>query len=587
MIRIRLAKTAGFCMGVRRAVDTALDLQRIGPPRPIVTYGPLIHNPPTLELLRSRGIGEASSLDEIEEGTVVIRAHGISPAEREALEEKGVTIIDATCPRVAAVQAIIKKHARKGDFCVVVGDEDHPEVKGLMGFASAGGLAVSGPEDMEKIERIPRDAHLCVTAQTTQEVSNFDRTVELLRERGHTLSVFNTVCNSTKKRQEEAKRLSRHVDAVVVVGGKGSGNTQRLAKVARDQGVDVLHVERAEEITSDALSRARAVGVTAGASTPNWQIQRVIHRLKEIGMSRPGGLLKSLRKVMDAAIMTYAWAAIGGGGGLAVACLSLQGKEVRPAPLLTAILFLLTMHLFNRLHERMGAVRFNTPEAAAFYADHRYVLWGLGIGSAAGACALSWTQGLFPCALVTVMMVAGVAYTLSLGQSWWPASSRRRSIKEITGTKTPLVAAGWGVATAVVPAAPVIGEVGIESPGGLAIAFVFAAGMVFWRTALSDLVDIQGDRIVGRETIPILIGADATRKVLIGLLFGLAVLLVGGSAARLTASVGYVLTANVAAFGLFLLIHRMRQPVDRVSLDGLLDGNLFLAGAISVVYGMM
>ena len=142
IMKIRLAKTAGFCMGVRRAVDMVLDLQRDSPPLPIVTYGPLIHNPQTLELLRSRGIQEAKSLDQISGGTVVIRAHGISPQERHTLESKGVGIIDATCPRVARVQAVIRKHAGKGHFCVIVGDEDHPEVRGLMGFASAGSIAI-------------------------------------------------------------------------------------------------------------------------------------------------------------------------------------------------------------------------------------------------------------------------------------------------------------------------------------------------------------------------------------------------------------------------------------------------------------
>ncbi|HMK34228.1 MAG TPA: 4-hydroxy-3-methylbut-2-enyl diphosphate reductase, partial [Desulfomonilaceae bacterium] len=222
-MKIRLAKTAGFCMGVRRAVDMVLDLQRAAPALPIVTYGPLIHNPQTLELLRTRGILEVSSIDQITGGTAVIRAHGISPQEKQLLQAKGVGIVDATCPRVARVQAVIRKHAAVGQFCVIVGDEDHPEVRGLMGFASAGGLAIPSL-DNGLVDQVPQDREICVVAQTTQETETFVKVVEEIRKRCPKLNVYNTVCDSTKRRQLEISRLARQVDVIVVVGGKGSGN---------------------------------------------------------------------------------------------------------------------------------------------------------------------------------------------------------------------------------------------------------------------------------------------------------------------------------------------------------------------------
>jgi (E)-4-hydroxy-3-methyl-but-2-enyl pyrophosphate reductase len=314
-MKIRLAKTAGFCMGVRRAVDMVLDLQRSDTQLPILTYGPLIHNPQTLELLRSRGIQEAKSLEDITQGTVVIRAHGISPVEKEILKSQGVKIIDATCPRVARDQAVIQKHAAQGHFCVIVGDEDHPEVRGLMGFASAGGLVVSSAARSSICDAIPPEREICVVAQTTQETETFNQVVEILKRRFSRIHVQNTICDSTKRRQSEVGRLADEVDTILVVGGKGSGNTRRLVKVAEAKGVKALHVETDADIPAEIIAASDVIGVTAGASTPNWQIRGVMDRLKEISMARRSGPLKSLRSVCDIAVMTY-WVAIGGDDAL-------------------------------------------------------------------------------------------------------------------------------------------------------------------------------------------------------------------------------------------------------------------------------
>jgi len=582
-MKIRLARIAGFCMGVRRAVDMALDLQRLNPRQPIVTYGPLIHNPQTLQLLESRGIRQVQSVDEIQGGTVVIRAHGISPQDRRILEQKGVDIIDATCPRVARVQRVIRKHAANEEFCVIVGDEDHPEVKGLMGFAAAGGLVISSADDHERIESLDPNRETCVVAQTTQEPRTFNEVVAKLKKRCPRMHVVNTICDSTKKRQAEVSRLAKQVDLVLVVGGKGSGNTRRLVKVAQAQGVPALHVETAEAIASTALSGVSSVGVTAGASTPNWQIQRVIYALKQIGMSRIAEPLRFLRKLADVAVMTYLWAALAG-GGLTASCLTLQGREVTWLPLAVAMLFVVSMHLINRIMERTGAMRFNTPEMAAFYARNRKGLAALGAVSCLGALAAGWGLGTFSFLLLCGMVGAGLLYTVPLRLGAWRAGTKWGSLKEIPGSKTPLVALGWAMAAAVLP---VVGSgVGLNVPA-LAVSFVLAAGLVFWRTALSDLLDIQGDRIVGRETIPILIGVNRCEKLLVWLLVFLSLLIVTSSWVGWTTAVGYWLVLNTACYGVCLRIYRRRHFVDRLSFDGMLDGNLVLAGLICVVYGVI
>ncbi len=578
-MKIRLAKTAGFCMGVRRALEMVLDLQRFSPPLPIVTYGPLIHNPQTLHLLESRGITQVNCLDEIHEGTVVIRAHGISPQERQALEGKGLRVIDATCPRVARVQAVIRKHATKGDFCVIVGDEDHPEVRGLIGFASAGALAVPDDGTDGLLETVPQDRGICVVAQTTQEIRTFEAVVDALKDRCLDLHVYNTICDSTRKRQSEVGRLAAQADMIVVVGGRGSGNTGRLVKVAQAGGIRALHVETDEEIRPEVLSGVQTVGVTAGASTPNWQILRVMDRLKEIGMSRRAGPLKSLRQIADIAVMTYSVAALAG-GGLTAACLILQGRALGWLPLAVTTLFVFSMHLLNRVQDKSGAVRFNTPEIAAFYSRHRGFLFALGALSSIGAVFLGFWMGTYSGILVAAMIVTGLLYTapiLPKPQAPW---LKGRSLKDLPGSKTPLVAVGWGVAAAVLP---VVGAEGPVHWPGLAVAFLFAAGMVFWRTALSDLLDIQGDRIVGRETIPIIIGVDKTARLLLALLAFLALMLVASAAMGWIPPVGCWLVLNTLIFGGFFLIYQKRHLVDRLTLEGLIDGNLILCGIISAL----
>lgn len=579
-MKIRLAKTAGFCMGVRRAVDMVLDLQRSDTPLPISTYGPLIHNPQTLELLRSRGIREAKSLEDLPQGTVVIRAHGISPAEKEVLQNKGVKIIDATCPRVARVQAVIRKHAAQGHFCVIVGDEDHPEVRGLMGFASKGGLVVSSVQKCSVCDSIPNGSEVCVVAQTTQEMETFENVVELLKNRFYRIHVHNTICDSTRKRQAEVGRLAGEVDTILVVGGKGSGNTRRLVKVAESKGVKALHVETGEEIPSELIAASDVIGVTAGASTPNWQIREVMDKLKEISMNRRAGLLKSLRRLADIAIMTYCVAGLAG-AAITAACLALQGRQVTLLPLAVTMLFVFSMHLINRIQERSGAVRFNTPEVAAFYARYRPVLTTLAALASLGAIIFSYMVSLYSCLLLTAMLLTGRLYTLPLFSPSTVPRVRWRSLKDLPGSKTPLVALGWGVCASVLP---IMGSHQTLSMPALVVSFCFAAGTVFWRTALSDLLDLQGDRIMGRETIPILIGVQKTGRLLQGLLIFIALLLGIAATAGVVSTMGFWLIPITLVFGIFYIVYRKRPLVDRLLFEGMLDINLFIGGLISVIY---
>ena len=579
-MKIRLARTAGFCMGVRRAVEMALDLQREARIKPIVTYGPLIHNPQTLKLLNSKGISQVDSVDDIKDGTVIIRAHGISPQERSTLDSRGVTIIDATCPRVSQVQAFIRKHADRGDFCIIVGDADHPEVRGLVGFASSGALVVSGSQLENLVTSIPLHRNICVVAQTTQEPKTFNNVVSLLEACGARMKVYNTICNSTKKRQAEVDELARQADLVIVVGGKGSGNTQRLAKVASDHGKPVMHIETDDELDPFDLTGIDTVAVTAGASTPNWQIRQVIEKLKQIDRAERGDWLSRLRMLGDISVMIYGWAALGG-AGLTVACLSLLSEPLTWVPPTVTALFVFSMHLLNRIQERAGAVRFNTPEIAAFYATHGQALTIIGLSSSLLAIALSFKISFLSGLMLIMMTITGLLYSVPIFTFFGFPVKHWRALKDLPGSKTPLVATGWAMAACVVP---MLDFDYVPSSLAILTTFILAFTLVFWRTALSDLLDIQGDRIMGRETIPILLGATKTRKMLNYLLLLLAFLLLILGLTGLTPKVAFLLTINIGVYYLLFAFLVERHLIDRLFLEALTDGNFVLAGMISATY---
>jgi (E)-4-hydroxy-3-methyl-but-2-enyl pyrophosphate reductase len=228
-MKILIAKTSGFCMGVRRAVEMVLDAPDQHA-NPIFTYGPLIHNPQVLNLLQSKDI---TILDEIPargSGTVLIRAHGVPPTTKQGLKEADFNVIDATCPRVIKVQTIIRKHAKKDYASIIIGDRDHPEVIGLLGYARQKGYVIG---TMEELEALPAFDNAIIVAQTTQNTRFFGAVKDWAAANHPHYKIYNTICDSTERRQAEVKRLAEAVDAVIVVGGRNSGNTRRLAEIAR------------------------------------------------------------------------------------------------------------------------------------------------------------------------------------------------------------------------------------------------------------------------------------------------------------------------------------------------------------------
>lgn len=214
-MKITIAKTAGFCMGVRRAVDMVLDAANTSD-TPIYTYGPLIHNPQVLEMLETKGIFRLDTIPEKGTGLVLIRAHGVPPEDETALKKAGFSVINATCPRVVRVQMIIRKFAQKGYATIIIGEENHPEVKGLLGYAQGNGHTVTA---MDQFTALPVFENAVVVAQTTQNTALYGEIKAFCAAHRPHYKVFDTICGSTERRQQEVRHLAATHDAVIVVGG--------------------------------------------------------------------------------------------------------------------------------------------------------------------------------------------------------------------------------------------------------------------------------------------------------------------------------------------------------------------------------
>ncbi|HBK61158.1 MAG TPA: 4-hydroxy-3-methylbut-2-enyl diphosphate reductase, partial [Firmicutes bacterium] len=300
-VRISLAEHAGFCAGVERAVriaretgEKAIQTGSAG----VVTLGPLVHNPAVVASLLRSGVQQVGSVDEARGRIAIIPSHGLSPAARQDAREKGLSLVDATCPHVLRVQQEVANAHKDGQFVVLVGDRLHPEVRAVVPFADGRIAVVSGGGEATSIE-LP-EAPITVVAQTTQTLSTVEAVVAAIAARGKQVRLVNTICPATSLRQEAARRLAREVDLMVVIGGQTSANTMRLAEVCSDTGVRVLKIESADELDAHAVRVPGTIGVTAGASTPSWVIEEVMDAMNEIIEGNPEDVRQSEQQAEQA-----------------------------------------------------------------------------------------------------------------------------------------------------------------------------------------------------------------------------------------------------------------------------------------------
>lgn len=273
-----MARTAGFCFGVERAVNKVYEQIREKKGKPIYTYGPIIHNEQVVEDLARQGVKVIHSEDElrgIKEGVVVIRSHGVSRNIYRMMEENGLEIVDATCPFVKKIHRIVEEQNRNGRQVVIIGNEDHPEVEGIKGWGDEHTVVIETLEDAELFHP-QKGKSVSVVSQTTFNYKKFKELVEKFLKKGYDILVLNTICNATQERQVEAKEIASKVDVMIVIGGKNSSNTQKLYEICLGECENTYYIQTLSDFDPEGGNDSvRKVGITAGASTPKKIIEEV------------------------------------------------------------------------------------------------------------------------------------------------------------------------------------------------------------------------------------------------------------------------------------------------------------------------
>ena len=275
-MEIRLAKTAGFCFGVKRAVDTVYE-QAEQARGPIYTYGPIVHNEQLVRELEEKGVRVLEgkeALESLGEGTVIIRAHGVGKDVYELLERQNISYVDATCPFVKKIHRIVERESARGREILIAGNPVHPEVEGIKGWCQGPVTVLESLEEAREFTSSFQKTY-CLVAQTTFNYNKFKDLVEIISKKGYDILVLNTICSATEERQTEAKRIASEVDAMIVIGGRSSSNTQKLFEICKKECANTYYIQKLVDLDIKTASSIRSVGITAGASTPNKIIEEV------------------------------------------------------------------------------------------------------------------------------------------------------------------------------------------------------------------------------------------------------------------------------------------------------------------------
>ena len=574
-MEVKLAKTAGFCMGVRLAMDKVLALaeSRGGP---VYTHGPLIHNRQAIEMLESKGIRDIETCPDAACGTVLIRAHGVPKEVEESLRERGFEVVDATCPHVRASQRAIERYAAQGYRIVIAGDRDHAEVAGLVSHAGAGRVVIGTQEEARTLNV---SEPVCLVAQTTFNEATYGAIASALRSRYARIVVIQSICRATHLRQQEVLDLAREVEAMVVVGGRHSANTKRLAELSRSAGVPTFHVETARDLDTEALARFQVVGLTAGASTPNWVTRSVLQALEDIG--RPVPLAEWLPwRAFTALTRSNLYSALAA-VALTYASTQLLGiARPHPAFLLVSLCYVFAVTTLNRVATGEGEEHY-LPPRVAFYHRHARPLLAISVLLCVGSLATLLLIGRWRAmALLVGAYVLGLAYSVRLVPQNWRDRVRYTRLKDLPASKDIFVSLAW---VAVCVLAPWLGH-GSRLVPALLVASAFAFVLTFVKATVVDLGDMQEDHLLGRETLPIVLGETKTRRLMAALTLGLAALLILGAGLGWTGSIGWLLLACPAYMLSYLWLFPRPVLASDVLCALVSDGALLLAGGLAVTW---
>jgi 4-hydroxy-3-methylbut-2-enyl diphosphate reductase len=405
-----------------------------------------------------------------------------------------------------------------------------------MGFAGSMGQVVSNEED---VNNLSLEGPYIIVSQTTQDETAFEILHRMILDRFPDGKVFNTICDATHKRQEEVRTLCSQVQAMVVVGGKNSANTQRLGEIAKGMGCPVYLVETEDELDIESLAKYECIGVTAGASTPTWMINQVIRILEAIPSEGEGKIRQFVNKLLWLLLATNIYVSLAG-GFLTYSCELLQNTVPRASHFLVSFFYLFAMHNLNRFTDRKEQ-KFNDPLRTLFYEKYRWPLLVVSALSLAAALTLVYEHGRPTFYLLTGMSIFGILYSVRIIPKSLIPVMKVRGLKEIPGSKTFLVAVAWAFVTTLLPAWS-----DSHKPDMMTLAVLFfVLLLVFVRNAMFDVFEVQGDRIVGKETLPVFIGEKKTITILNVLMGVLLVLLFILPLLNLMSGVGFWLIPGI------------------------------------------
>jgi (E)-4-hydroxy-3-methyl-but-2-enyl pyrophosphate reductase len=582
-MKILVAETAGFCWGVRRALDQAVDLAK-KVDGPVLTFGPLIHNAQVLEELTEQNIHTAEQISDIRGGAVLVRAHGVRPEVFDQLRATGAEVFDATCPLVRKVQKIISKYGNDGYDVVIVGDDHHAEVVGLRGYTDQRCFVVANEKEAENLPEFDR---VCVVSQTTQNDDTFARTVEVIKHKARVIRATNTVCEPTRDHQQETIELAKRVDLMIVVGGRHSANTCRLAELAAQEGPRVLHIETDAELHERDFDGCTTVGVTAGASTPEWMINRVVEKIESFNRETTSLLQTWLKHAMSVLVASNMYVGLGAASLTLAASLLLHPASLPRDTLLrlmsAAGFFILAMHSVNRYQERSHYSGWGTFPPRAFQRFQQVMLW---VAMSALAAALGLAASLGPGQFTGLASfgLLGALYGVKLIPLRWARHIMGiRRIKDLPASRDIATALGWTVAAGVVPLVTVGSSSLLRAVGVLSFIFL----LVFLRSALIGVRDVQGDKIMGMETLFKVVGKRRTKEVLstavVTITVLLLVLVLPWQGLPLSA---FLLVVVPYICGVSWLYHQRLLPKGAAG-EILVDGQFLLVGVMALLWHLL
>ena len=557
-------------MGVRRAMEMVM-AESNKKEGPLFTFGPLIHNKQVLDLLEAKGIKATDDTTGLTTGRILIRAHGIPPRDREMLQNSGLKVIDATCPKVTRVQAIIQHQSNKDRPTIIVGDKNHAEVIGLMGYSNKPAHLIEKKAD---VADLPPLENPFVVAQTTQDAEDFKEIVSALEARFPDVQVFDTICEATHERQEEVRSFKERVEGVIVVGGFHSANTQRLVKISEGEHLPTFHVETEKELPREALSQMKVVGLAAGASTPHWLIKNVMQEIEAIQARRETPFVHGIKRAYRFLVLSNLAAGVGA-FSFAYAVLRLAGGRTDLIFPLMAALYIYAMHVFNRFLDK-GAASYNDSNRTTFQKQHKNLLILMGSIALGIALISSYITGFGTFMALVGLSFLGVVYSIPLIPEGAGNRYRFVKIKDIPGSRSLSEALAW---VAVMVFLPLFSG----SPGpvlNIVIAAIVVFSFGYARAVLFSLFQLQGDLMVGAETLPITLGEKRTLTLFKRSLLSTALLLVVSTLLNLVSPIFCLMLIPLLTLLLCLYTYEKQWLSPGIVLEGLVECNFLLAGLL-------